>query len=71
MPKVNQEVVISYKVNMSKRIREGVVIISKKGYKMLESAGFSPVSTTYFIKNLKDHGELMLAEEVKEMAKFA
>ena len=71
MPKINQEVVISYKVNMSKRIREGVVVVSKKGYKMLESTGFSPVATTAFIKNLKEHGELMLAEEVKEMAKFA
>jgi len=69
--KINQEVVISYKENMIKRINEGVVIISKKGYKMLESTSFSPVATTALIKNLKEHEEFMLAEEVEEMAKFA
>lgn len=68
MNRINQAVKIAYHHNMAKRITDGVIKQSKRGYKLLTSPGFNPVCVTEMIKNLKQHGELSLADMLKEKA---
>jgi len=53
---------------MTKRILTGSIsIVKRTGLKLLSSPGFPPVYVSALMKNLKEHKELDLWEDLKAM----
>jgi len=65
---INSAIPLSYRRKMTKRILTGSIsIVKRTGLKLLSSPGFPPVYVSALMKNLKEHKELDLWEDLKAM----
>lgn len=71
-PKINQDLVLSYRENMKRRIQNATFALNKRTEEvLLVSKGYPCVYVKALIKNLKEHKETglasMLQDELKQI----